>query len=163
MVNSESVSGWTIINSTMVAVSLTLLVLVIGLIDRVPKISLYLMLPSFVMFMNAIFANNKILEKPSDRKHAQKWDDFATICFDAGLTFLISAFAVLSYRVVDIVSAMIFLGFVWGAAIAFNIYNGKTGKYLLKRFSRNHICAWFAIEFLFLLLILADYFGVAVL
>lgn len=113
--------------------------------------------------MNAIFANNKILEKPSDRKHAQKWDDFATICFDAGLTFLISAFAVLSYRVVDIVSAAIFLGFVWGVAIAFNIYNGKTGKYLLKRFSRNHICAWFAIEFFFLLLILADYFGMAVL
>ncbi|MFZ3077423.1 MAG: hypothetical protein WA139_03150 [Candidatus Aenigmatarchaeota archaeon] len=163
MVNSESVSGWTIINSTMVAVSLTLLVLVIGLIDRVPKISLYLMLPSFVMFLNAIFANNKILEKISDKKHAQKWDDFATACFDAGLTFLISAFAVLSYKVVDIVSAAIFLAFVWGVAIAFNVYNGMRGKYLLKRFSRNHIIVWFAIEFFFLLLILADYFGMAVL
>lgn len=90
MANVESVSGWTIINSTMVAVSLTLLVLVIGLVDRVPKISLYLMLPSFVMFLNAIFANNKILEKMPDKKHVQKWDDFATACFDAGMTFLIS-------------------------------------------------------------------------
>lgn len=163
MVSRESSEGWNIVTSTMVAVSLTVLVLIIGLIGRAPKISLYLMLPGFVMFINAIFANNKILEKPSDRRHMQKWDDFATVCFDAGLTFLISAFAVLSYKVVDIVSAAIFLAFVWGVAIAFNVYKGNTGKYLLKRFSRNHICLWFLIELFFLLLILADYFGMAVL
>lgn len=53
MVSKESSEGWNIVTSTMMAVSLTLLVLIAGLIGRAPKISLYLMLPSFVRHKNA--------------------------------------------------------------------------------------------------------------
>lgn len=162
---------WIILSSTLIGAVLTILALIWQArpSEGIFSVSFLLML-SFVFFVNSISANSKAhFEVESgnySEKRIKKWVGFAEYSFGFGFTLVIAGFAILGYQylkdftggsVLSLVLPIVFLITAWLLIFIYNIinYEGKPLK-AFRSLKRN---VWIILELVVLVIIILDFFG----
>ncbi|MHA1728250.1 MAG: hypothetical protein ACTSWY_05920 [Promethearchaeota archaeon] len=158
--------NWLLLSVELIGVTLTILTLMWTLQTLIPIVS-YLLLISFIIFINAVTTNSKYIyeaTKGSEQEVLRRWELFAEYSFGIGFTLLICSFAITSYAVLgeDIIAPTLFLGAAWLIMLIYNALNEKTKGNVKKlaafrNFKRDF---WLFIEVAVLILLYLDKFGI---
>ena len=139
MVESDSVRNWVAISSAMIGVTLTILILIITLLggegttfDTLGnRIIIYLLLVAFVLFVNAVTTNARVLyemARASEESFVNKWIKFAEFSFGLGFTLVIVTFALTTYIYVDILASTILMVVAWIIMFIYTFLNDPADK-----------------------------------
>jgi hypothetical protein len=167
-----NVRDWITLSTVMIGAVLTIL----ALIWQVPPpsgivTSTFLLLISFVFFVNSVSANSKAhfeaTQGNSTQKQIQRFVRFAEYSFGLGFTLVISGFSLLGYEYLlfsagrEIITLMLpisFLVIAWAMIFIYNIisFTGKTLK-AIRSIKRN---LWIFLELIVLVVIIFDFLEV---
>jgi len=169
-----NVKDWIVLSTTMIGIVLTILALIW---QNVPSngivIATFLLMIAFILFVNSVSANSsakfQIKRSDADLEKVNKFVSFAEYSFGLGFTFVINAFTFLGYKyLIDFVGKnyltlalpITFLITAWILILIYNNinYSGKSLK-SLRSLKRN---LWILLEFISLIFILLDFFGLIV-
>ena len=118
MTENMNIKNWVEISSVMIGVSLTVLTLILGFLpidSLIMRACVWALLVAVVLFTNALTTNAKALyELSQGTEKIDHWIKFAEFSFGFAFTLVLSAFAFISYRIVDdIIAPSILLGSAW--------------------------------------------------
>ncbi|MFX1535553.1 MAG: hypothetical protein ACFFDI_15115 [Promethearchaeota archaeon] len=168
MVEADSVRNWVAISSAMIGVTLTILILIMtlfpsGFDNLGTKLIVYLLLISFVLFVNSVTTNSRVLyelARQSPEGFVNKWVKFAEFSFGLGFTLVIITFALTAYLIVDIIASTILMLVAWIVMFIYSFLNDPTDTSVfaaLRSWKRN---LWFIIELVGLIFLYLDAFGI---
>ncbi|MFX1251747.1 MAG: hypothetical protein ACFFCZ_09075 [Promethearchaeota archaeon] len=167
MVEADSVRNWVAISSAMIGVTLTILILIMTLypdFDNIgSKLIVYLLLASFVLFVNSVTTNSRVLyelARKSPENFVNKWVKFAEFSFGLGFTLIIITFALAARLIVDIIASTILMLVAWIVMFIYTFLNDPTDTSVfaaLRSWKRN---LWFIIELVALIFLYLDAFGI---
>lgn len=159
MTENMNIKNWVEISSVMIGVSLTVLTLIFGFIEinsLLMRACVWALLGAVVLFTNALTTNAKALyELSQGAEKINHWIKFAEFSFGFAFTLVLSAFAIISYRIVDIIAPTVLLGSAWLIMISYTYLDAQPGQRFkgLRSMKRN---LWFLIELGVLILIYID-------
>jgi len=160
---SENLKSWVSISSVMIGASLTVLTLMIGFL---PLDSIFLracvwaLLVSVILFSNALTANARAayeLNRGTPDEDITRWVKFAEFSFGLAFTMLLSAFAFVTYCIVDIIAPTVLLGSAWLIMMIYTAMDVTEPEVRFKGLRSLKRNIWFLIELLVLLLIYVDW------
>ncbi len=163
MTENMNIKNWVEISSVMIGVSLTVLTLIFGFIEinsLLMRACVWALLGAVVLFTNALTTNAKALyELSQGAEKINHWIKFAEFSFGFAFTLVLSAFAIISYRIVDIIAPTVLLGSAWLIMISYSYLDTQPGQRFkgLKSMKRN---IWFLIELGALILIYIDWLNI---
>ena len=165
-----NVRDWIILSTTMIGAVLTILALIWQFRPNRGIVSAtFLLMLSFVLFVNSVSANSRanfeLKLRNYDLKKVNRFVSFAEYTFGMGFTLVIIGFSILGYMyLVDFTSGSIFafilpitfLATAWVLIFIYNTinYSGKSAK-SLRSMKRN---LWIFMELISLAAITFDYF-----
>ncbi len=167
-----NVKDWIIISTTMIGAVLTILALIWQLKPSYGIITVtFLLLLSFILFVNSVSANSKanfeIRAKKIPEKQIYRFVSFAEYTFGLGFTFVITAFSLLGYKyfidfvgrtLIALVLPISFMVTAWFMIFIYNTinYSGKPFK-SIRSLKRN---LWIILELSSLAFIILDFFEI---
>lgn len=167
-----NVKDWITLSTVMIAAVLTILALIWqeppdnGIVT-----STFLLMLSFVFFVNSVSANSKAFfesnSKEVSEERIKRFVSFAEYSFGFGFTLVIIGFSVLGYEyllkyegreIITLILPIVFLGTAWIVIFIYNLIN-YFGKPLgaIRSLKRN---LWILIELFCLIIIIFDFFEV---
>lgn len=168
---ADSVRNWVAISSAMIGVTLTILILIVTLLGGLGggtpfnylgnKVIIYLLLVAFVLFVNAVTTNARVLyemARASEETFVNRWIKFAEFSFGLGFTLVVITFALTTYIYVDILASTILMVVAWIIMFIYTFLNDPTDKSVfaaLRSWKRNF---WFIIELVGLVFLYLDAF-----
>lgn len=161
---AENIKNWVEISSVMIGVSLTVLTLMIGF--RYPLDSIFLrasawaLLVAVILFTNAVTTNAKTMyemSRGSPQNIIDRWVKFAEFSFGLGFTMVLSAFAFVTYQIVDIIAPTILLGSAWLIMMFYTYLDAALPDLQYKWLRSLKRNVWFLIELGVLLIIYIDW------
>jgi hypothetical protein len=167
-----NVKDWITLSTVMIGAVLTIL----ALIWQVPPddgivTSTFLLMLSFIFFVNSVSANSKAYFEANSRdvskERIKRFVTFAEYSFGLGFTLVIIGFTILGYEyllkyegreIITFLLPVAFLGTAWIVIFIYNLIN-YFGKPLgaIRSLKRN---LWIFIELIFLIIIALDFFEV---
>ena len=163
---SENIKNWVEISSVMIGVSLTVLTLMIGFLplDSIfMRVCVWALLLAVILFTNAVTTNAKTMyemARDSPQNIIERWVKFAEFSFGLGFTMLISAFAFVSYKMVDIIAPTTLLVSAWLIMMLYTHLDAAHPDLRFKWLRSLKRNVWFLIELGVLLLIYIDWLNI---
>ena len=160
---AENIKNWVEISSVMIGVSLTVLTLIIGFIplDSIfMRACVWTLLMAVILFTNAVTTNAKTMyemARESPEHIIDRWVKFAEFSFGLGFTMVLSAFAFVTYQIVDIIAPTMLLGSAWLIMVIYTSLDGTQPDLRFKALRSLKRNVWFLIELGVLVLIYADW------
>ena len=169
-----NVRDWITLSTVMIGAVLTILALIWQLPPTTGGIGsvTFLLLLSFILFVNSVSANSKANYEANfgrvDEKRVSQFVSFAEYTFGLAFTFVIFAFAILGYKylliptnigrtIVTLMLPITFLITAWVLIFIYNTINYSGIFSALKSIKRN---IWIFLEILCLVVIIADFFQI---
>ena len=169
-----NVRDWITLSTVMIGAILTILALIWQLPPSTGGIGsvTFLLLLSFILFVNSVSANSKANYEANlgkaDEKRVTRFVSFAEYTFGLAFTLVIFAFAILGYKylliptnigrsIVTLMLPITFLVTAWVMIFIYNTINYSGVLSALKSLKRN---IWILLEFICLLIILGDFFEI---
>jgi len=167
-----NVKDWIILSTTMIGVVLTILALIWQFNPSSGIITVtFLLLLSFILFVNSVSANSKanfeVKAKKVPEKQIYRFLTFAEYTFGLGFTFVITAFSILGYKyfldfagrtIIALILPVSFMAIAWFMIFIYNTinYSGKPFK-SIRSLKRN---LWIILELSSLAFIVLDFFEI---
>jgi len=167
-----NVKDWIILSTTMIGAVLTILALILQFNPSSGIITVtFLLLLSFILFVNSVSANSKanfeIRSKKIPEKQIYRFVTFAEYTFGLGFTFVITAFSILGYKyfldfagrtIIALILPISFMVTTWFLIFIYNTinYSGKPFK-SIRSLKRN---LWVILELSSLAFIVLDFFEI---
>jgi len=167
-----NVKDWIILSTTMIGAVLTILALIWQFKPSSGIITVtFLLLLSFILFVNSVSANSKanfeLRSKKIPEKQIYRFVTFAEYTFGLGFTFVITAFSILGYKyfldfadrtIIALILPISFMVTAWFMIFIYNTinYSGKSFK-SLRSLKRN---LWVILELSSLAFIVLDFFEI---
>ena len=167
-----NVKDWIILSTTMIGAVLTILALIWQFYPPSGIITVtFLLLLSFLLFVNSVSANSKanfeVRAKKVPEKQIYRFVTFAEYTFGLGFTFVITAFSILGYKyfldfagrtIIALILPISFMVIAWFMIFIYNTinYSGKPFK-SIRSLKRN---LWIILELISLAFIILDFFEI---
>ena len=169
-----NVRDWIVLSTVMIGAVLTILALIWQLPPTTGGIGsvTFLLLLSFILFVNSVSANSKANYEANTKQVSEKrinqFVSFAEYTFGMAFTFVIFAFAILGYKylliptnlgrsIATLLLPITFLVTAWVMIFIYNVINYSGVLSALKSIKRN---IWIILELLCLVVIFFDFFEV---
>ncbi|MFX0179420.1 MAG: hypothetical protein ACFE78_04470 [Candidatus Hodarchaeota archaeon] len=167
-----NVKDWIILSTTMIGAVLTILALIWQFYPSSGIITVtFLLLLSFLLFVNSVSANSKanfeVRAKKVPEKQIYRFVSFAEYTFGLGFTFVMTAFSILGYKyfldfagrtIIALILPISFMVIAWFMIFIYNTinYSGKPFK-SIRSLKRN---LWIILELGSLAFIILDFFEI---
>ncbi|MFX0019700.1 MAG: hypothetical protein ACFFAK_11680 [Promethearchaeota archaeon] len=167
-----NVKDWIILSTTMIGAVLTILALIWQFYPSSGIITVtFLLLLSFLLFVNSVSANSKanfeVRAKKVSEKQIYRFVSFAEYTFGLGFTFVMTAFSILGYKyfldfagrtIIALILPISFMIVAWFMIFIYNTinYSGKSFK-SIRNLKRN---LWIILELSSLVFIVLDFFEI---
>lgn len=167
-----NVRDWIILSTTMIGAVLTILALIWQFKPSYGIITVtFLLLSSFLLFVNSVSANSKanfeIKSKKLPEKQIFRFVSFAEYTFGLGFTLVITAFSILGYKyfidfvgrtLIALILPISFMSIAWIMILIYNTINYSGSSFKSFRSIKRNL--WIIFELICLISIVLDFFEI---